>query len=83
MKLFSGAISQGSSNEPDTHLDPRQTSTYEGALMQKQLMATSRQLFLQKSSIVYFWLGSKCASVNITLHLTFLRKALMKLDEKS
>ena len=85
MKLFSGAISHGSSNEPDTYLDPRQTSTtYEGAFVQKQLMATSRQLFSQKSSIVDFWLGSKYASVNITLHLTFLRKALMmKLDEKS
>ena len=84
MKLFSGAISHDSSNKPDTYLDPRQTSTYEGAFVQKQLMATRSQLFSQKSSIVYFWLGSKYASVKITLHLTFLRKALMmKLDEKS
>ena len=47
-------------------------------------MATNRQLFLQKSSIVDVWLGSKYAFVNMTLHLTFLRKTLiMKLDEKS
>ena len=46
-------------------------------------MAASRQLFLQKSSIVDVWLGSKYTSVNITLHLTFLRKTLMmKIDEK-
>ena len=84
MKLCSGAISHGSSNEPDAYLDPRQISPYEGAFVQKQLMTTSRQLFSQKSSIVYFWLVSKYVSVNITLHLIFLRKALMmKLDDKS
>ena len=84
MKLFRGAISHGSSNEPGTYLDPRQASTYEGAFVQNQLMATSRQLFSQKSSIVYFWLGSKYAFVDITLHLTFLRNSLMmQLDEKS
>ena len=85
MKLFSCAISHGSSNEPEAYLEPSQTSTtYKGVFVQKQLMATSGQLFSQKSSIVDVWLGSKYASVNITLHLTFLRKALMmKLDEKS
>ena len=70
MKLFNGAILHGWSNEPDPYLDPRQRSTYEGAFVQKQLMATSCQLFSQKSSIIYFWLGSKYASMNITLHLT-------------
>ena len=52
IKLFSSAILRGSSNEPEAFLEPSQTSTYEGALLQKWLMATSRQLFSQKSSVI-------------------------------
>ena len=37
-------------------------------------MATTRELFLKKSCTVDIQLGSKYASVNITLHLTFLRR---------
>ena len=32
------------------------------------------KIILQKSSITDVWLGSKYASVNITLHLTFFRR---------
>ena len=40
--------------------------------------------FCKKNSIVDVWLGSKYASVKITLHVTFLRKILMmKFDESS
>ena len=45
-------------------------------------MATSHQLFLQKSSIVDVQLVYKYISVNITLHLTFLEThSLWKVDE--
>ena len=37
-------------------------------------MATSHELFLQKSFIADARHGSKYASVNTTLHLTFFRK---------
>ena len=45
-------------------------------------MVTNRQLLSQKSSIVDDRLGSKYASVKVTLHLTFLEKhSLWKVDE--
>ena len=35
IKLFNGAISHDASNEPEAYLEPSQTSTYEGAFLQK------------------------------------------------
>ena len=35
IKLFSGAISHGLSNEPEAYLEPSQASMYKGAFLQK------------------------------------------------
>ena len=50
-----------------------QSNIYNGAFSRKYLMAFSRYLFFQESSIVDVWLGSKCSSDSI--HLTsYLRE---------
>ena len=57
IKLSGGAISHGASNEPETYLEPNQTST------RLQTVNCLRK----KSTIIDNRPGSKCASLIITL----------------
>ena len=74
IKLFSGAISHGASNEPETYLEPSQKPTREHFCKNNSRLQALNYFCKKKGSIVDVRIGSKYSSVKITLHLTFLEK---------